>query len=534
MKSVPTEETQNDARLVAAIDIGSNSLRMAIAQLHPDGAMDVLERTRQPLRLGHDTFLDGRLQQQTINAATRVMRDYRRILDSYQVEVVRAIATSAVREAANRDVFVDRVARATDIEVEVIEPTEESRLLVSAVRQDVGRLISLSSERALITEVGGGSTLFTILEGGQISASQSSNLGSVRMQEIFSTARELPKRAAELLQYHVEKSIEMVSKSLGLSKVKTFAAIGGDARFAAHQVGEPVPDTSLYEVRRKRLAQFVRSLYPLSPEEIVRKYRIPFADAETLVPGLIVYAALLDAVDASEMLVSQVSMRDGILQDFPRYLTGQPDPALAEGILLSARTLAARFGCDPKHGDQVADIATRLFDALQKEHGMQPWHRLLLRVAALLHDMGTYINPRSHHKHSAYLISNSEIFGLGMDDVRILSQVARYHRGSVPKSSHVEYTTLRREQRMVINKLAAILRVADALDRGHWQQVSDFTIERRNGDLVLYIQGAPDLTLERRALVKKGDLFEEVFGMRVRVEQERAQPVVTMRQEDME
>jgi len=510
------------ARTVAVIDLGSNSLRMVIAEVYPDGRTEVLERTGRAAHLGHDVFVAGKLSQETMNAAVTIMRDYRRIIDTYEVGVVRAVATSAVREASNRDAFLDRIARAVDLDVEVIESAEQCSLIVSAVRTDVGDAVDLKHSVALVAEVGGGDALVAILRGGDIAASQGYNLGSIRMQEMLSTSQETPARAAELIRQHVENSIHLMAKGLHLRSVKTFLAVGGDARFAAEQVGEPLPDNSLTAVDAEQMDRLVQDCMPRTPDELSRTYGIPFADAETLVPALLVYQALLHATRANQMIVSQVSMRDGLLLDLPRYLTGEENPVLAQSIVNSARSIAERYQCDLNHAEQVTNLALRFFDELQAEHALPPRCRLLLRVAALLHDVGTFVNARAHHKHSYYLIANSEIFGLQRNDLAVVAQVARYHRRAMPKSTHPEYIALPREQRMVVNKLAAMLRLADALDRGHCRQVSDFSVEYQGQDLTIYVRGAADLTLERRALADKADLFEEVFGMHVRLEEERS------------
>ena len=520
-----TEDGQKDsAKTVAAIDIGSNSLRMAIADVYPDGRIDVLERTRQPVRLGHDTFVVGKLSQQTVGAVIKILRDYRRILDLYGAQIVHAVATSAVREASNRDSFLDRVARTVGLEVDVIEPMEQSRLIVSAVRNAVGDSVDLKRGVALIAEVGGGSTLATILRGGEISDSHSFNLGSIRMQEMLSTAQEPPERAAGLLHDHIENMAQMATQSLELGQVGTFLAIGGDARFAVRQIGEPMPCGDLSVVSQDKLDRLVDECSPHSAEELARIYSLPFADAETLAPALVVYQALLHATQAGEMIVSEVSMRDGLLLDMPRYVTGQQDPALTESIILSVKTMAGRFHYDFAHAEHVAHLAGRLFDMLQGDHQLSQRHRLLLRVAALLHDVGVFVSSRAHHKHSYYLISHAEIFGLRREDIAIVAHVARYHRRSIPKSSHVEYMALPQDRRMLVNKLAAMLRVADALDKSRRQHVRDFDLEQQGQDLVIYAQSEGDLALERRALAVKGDLFEDVFAMRARLE-EQAPPL---------
>ena len=170
------------------------------------------------------------------------------------------------------------------------------------------------------------------------------------------------------------------------------------------------------------------------------------------------------------------------------------------------------------HARTVADIAVRLFDELQAEHGLGPRHRLLLEVASLLHEVGGFVSSRSHHKHSGYLIANSEIFGLNRDEIAVVAQVARYHRRSGPKPSHAEYMALPRETRVTVNKLAALLRVADALARGHVRQAGQLRFDRQGDDLVISIPGVSDVLLEDRAIAGKGDLFEDIYGLKVRLE----------------
>ena len=200
-----TSEAEQPAppKTVAVIDIGANSVRMVVAEVFDDGRIEVLDRVRQPVRLGHDTFVKGKLSQQTMRATLTVLRDYRRLMNTYGVDMVRAVATSAVREATNRDTFLDRITRAVGFDVDVIEPTEQSRLLVSAVRHTTHDLLGPKDQTTLIAEVGGGSTLLTILQGGEIVASQGFSLGSIRMQEMLLTAGEPPARSAELLRLHL-------------------------------------------------------------------------------------------------------------------------------------------------------------------------------------------------------------------------------------------------------------------------------------------------------------------------------------------
>jgi len=518
-KHQETPDHPDDAKTVAAIDVGSNSIRMVIAEVLPDGKTDIVERLQRAVRLGQDTFRRGRLGGETMRAAVTILRDYRQLLEIYSVERIRAVATSACREASNADMFLDRILMGTGIQVEVIATSEESRLTVSAVRREVGNAMGVNRNEAIIADVGGGSTLLTRLLDGEIASAQSLRLGSIRLQETLSTSEETPERSAGLLRHHVANAVTSVQGSLPLKPVRSFLAVGGDARFAARQIGKPTPSAQVDTIDRDAFDRLVEKCRRRSAEELAKRYGLPFAEAETLVPALLVYQVLLHRTSAKQVIVSHVSMRDGLLLDLARDVTGQEDETLLAGVIHSAATIAEKYRIEGEHGQTVADLSVRLFDLFQTDHGLGARHRLLLRVAALLHEAGRFVSDRNHHKHSAYLLGHSEIFGLNRDEIAIVAQIARYHRRSAPKPSHLDYMTLPREHRIIVNKLAALLRVADALARGTAKQVAAFHLARSGDDLAVGVPNLADVLLEQRAIATKGDLFEDIYGARIRLEE---------------
>jgi exopolyphosphatase/guanosine-5'-triphosphate,3'-diphosphate pyrophosphatase len=511
-------EAADSAKTVAAIDVGANSLRMVIAEVLADGRIEILERLQRAARLGQDTFRRGRLGAASMRTALAILRDFRELLGLYRVERIRAVATSAVREAGNADTFLDRVHLATGLRLEVIGTPEESRLTVSAVRQALGDALGVNQGQALVADVGGGSTLLTLLEDGQIVTSQGLRLGSIRLGEMFASGQESPQRTAGLLRYHVGNVLAAVAGSLPLADVQRFIAVGGDARFAARQIGKPTESEDLVVVEPAEFDKLVERCERHTAEELAKRYGIPFAEAETLNPALLVYQNLLGMTRAGEMIVSHVSMRDGLLLELARAVTGEEDRSLWEGVIHSAMAIAEKYHADLGHGQPVAELAVALFDELAAEHGLGPRQRLVLQVAGLLHEIGGFVSNRSHHKHSYYLIANSEIFGLNRDEILLTAHVARYHRRSGPKPSHQEYMSLPREARVTVNKLAALLRVADALARGHIRHANQVHFEHRGDDFIVCVSGVADLLLEERTMATKADLFEDIYGLKVRLE----------------
>jgi exopolyphosphatase / guanosine-5'-triphosphate,3'-diphosphate pyrophosphatase len=513
-------DSETPSHIVAVIDIGSNLIRMVIAEVLQNGRLHILEQLQRAVRLGHDTFRRERLTGQTMRAAIAILRDYRRKIDFYQITNIRAVATSAVREASNSDTFLERVAIATGIDVEPIDPAEESRITVSAVCRELDEQIVGLDTNLLIAEVGGGSTLLTVLKNTKIKASQSIPLGSIRLQEALATVNESPEKSADILSLRIRNEVEDLKKTLPLKRVQTFVALGGDARFAARQVGKATSSADLRLVKLAAFNKLVKQCLAHTPEELVSKFGLPFSDAETLNSALLIYQSLLEVIQIRQFFVSHISMRDGLLLDLTYRVTGQEDEILSRGVIDSAFSIAEKYRVNLEHARKIEDLAVALFDELQAEHQLNKRHRLLLRVAAILHEAGDYISSRAHHKHSYYLIINSEIFGLNRDELSKVALVARYHRRAIPKSTHAEYISLDRERRMVINKLAALLRVADALDAAHIQQVETLRFERQEEEFIIYVTGGSDLSLERRSLGQKGDLFEDIFGLKVRLEED--------------
>ncbi|MHB8902057.1 MAG: Ppx/GppA phosphatase family protein [Thermoguttaceae bacterium] len=508
-----------DVKTVAAIDIGSNAVRMVVAEVLPDGKISTLERLHRAVRLGQDCFRRGRLGNRSMRATIAVLRDYRQVLELYRVGRIRAVATSAVREAVNCDTFLDRIFMATGFNVEVIGTSEESRLTVSAVRQAVAGAPNVNRDRTLIADVGGGSTLLIVLEEGQIDSSYSLRLGSIRLQEMFLSGQELSDRSGDFLSPHIAKIVAAAEGSVSLEDIRSFVAVGGDVRFAAQKIGVPTDSSDLYSVAAGDFNRLVAECEYLSVEQTARKHGLPIADAETLTPALMIYRALLRRAKVEEMIVSRVSMRDGLLLDLARNVRGEEDDEVVEGVLHSTLTLAEKYHVDPEHARDVAALSLRLFDEFQPDHRLGPRERLLLHVAALLHEAGGYVAASAHHKHSYYLLRYSEVFGLTPREMNLVAHIARYHRRSVPKPSHMEYMSLPREQRVIVSKLAAILRAGDALARGQVRNAQSLRFEHQDDELVIVVPGVKNLILERKAIAGKGDMFEDIYGMRIRLEE---------------
>ena len=271
------------------------------------------------------------------------------------------------------------------------------------------------------------------------------------------------------------------------------------------------------------LAEFVDSFSRLSLDALVKKFSIPYLDAETLGPALLTYLQILKETQAQSIIVSNASIRAGILQDLAPIEPSNRLQRLSQQIVSAARGLGKKYHFDDQHAERVRSLSVRLFDALRTEQRMTDTHRLYLEVASLLHDIGLFISSRSHHKHSHYLIAASELFGLRKRELEIIANIARYHRRSLPQRSHIAYISLDRDERMIVSKLAAILRAANAIDKDHLQKVMELTISCEGDQLILSVPNISDLAMGKMELASRSDFFTEVFGKKI-ILREAARP----------
>jgi exopolyphosphatase/guanosine-5'-triphosphate,3'-diphosphate pyrophosphatase len=501
--------------LMAAIDIGSSAIRMDIAEIHQDGTIRILDSLKKGVQLGREAFTAGHLSQETIRAACEALRDFKKVMDTYGVVRYRAVATSAVRESSNSETFLDRLLMNTGLDVEVIDGPEENRLTISAVMDSLRGNPELFEAKCILVEVGGGSTDIALLNGGELQQSGTFPLGSIRVRSGIGSGAAKQDQQIRLLKRQITSFLSNIKREMEFRDASAYIALGGDVRFAARILNSSGQNARLSFVPRDVFSEFVDSVSRLTVDGLVQKYSIPYLDAETLAPALLTYSQILKETQAKDIIISDASIRAGILQDLAPVEQGQRLKKLAAQILSAARSLGRKYHYDENHAERVRDLSVRLFEELKTEQRMTDTHRLYLEVAALLHDIGLFVSSRSHHKHSYYLISSSELFGLRKRELELIANIARYHRRALPQRSHTAFISLDRDERMIVSKLAAILRVANALDKDHLQNVIDLKISREGDQVVLLAQNASDLTMGRLALASRSDFFTEIFGKKV-------------------
>ncbi|MDK2962938.1 MAG: exopolyphosphatase / guanosine-5-triphosphate,3-diphosphate pyrophosphatase [Verrucomicrobiota bacterium] len=499
----------------AVIDIGATAARMMIAEIDSGNPARTLEFLEQSVNLGRDTFSSGKISSETIEACVRVCRDFSEMLRQYQITdpaCVRAVATSAVAEAANSDVLLDRIFMASGINVEVIDTAEINRLTYFSILPLLQMDPSLCKGNLLAVEVGGGNTTALGLRDGTVLFAHTYRFGSFRTREMLEDVYLPTARFRDLIEGEIRTGIRPIIEPFANEKEMKILILGGDARLAADQIKPGWNSRPSVSLRVSTLARFTDQSLEMPVEELVKEYHLPFAAAESLGPALLVMQSIPQMLNCKTVYIGASSMRDGLLQEMAAG--GAWDERFTQQIIHSAVEIGRRYQFDQDHAENVAARARDIFRVMQDEHKMLPRYETILTVAALLHDIGTFISNRSHHKHSRYLIENSDIFGLSQQDRTITALTVRYHRSALPRSTHTDYTRLTRVNRLRVSKLAAILRVADGLDRGHVQRIRNPQFLLFPDRLQIGVSNLRDCAVEEIAVSEKSDLFEQVYGKR--------------------
>lgn len=509
---------------LAAIDIGSNSIKLAVVDAAASDSFAVLAREKESVRLGHETLTEGFLSASAIERAADCVKRFRSIAEARGAERVLAIATASVREASNAGEFIRELERITGVRVEVLSGVEEARLIGLAASSGCG----VPDAPLVNLDIGGGSTEISLMRGGIPLALNSVKLGAVGLTERYLAADPPKGKELRALREQVRAALERPARELrGASWQRatgtsgTIIAIGEalrarDAKHKPEQGAQPAGA----EIVLSRLSRFNERMAELTQTERRAVSGISAQRAEIIVAGGQILEGAMRALGINHMRTCDWALREGVILDALRELEAESQPPVphdADPRLRGVHAVGRRFGYEEAHARQVARFAETIFDEVAAASSLTRHQRTLLSAAALLHDVGYHIAHESHHKHTLYLIKHSELTGFSEAEREVIANVARYHRGSLPKEKHDEYATLNGTDRETVRRLAAIVRVADALDRSHDSRVRELRCERAGRTLNLKLISEADCVREAAAVEAKSDLFAEVFDCEVEI-----------------
>ena len=508
---------------IAAIDIGTNSIHMIVVQVRPDLSFEVIDREKDMVRLGAGG-LDGRnLTATAMSAALQTLGKFKRIAETHKVDEIIAAATSATREAENGGDFIAEVDRQIGIRIRVISGTEEARLIHLAA----GYGVDVGGTTAVVVDIGGGSVEVTLGTATQLALGKSFKTGVIRLTERFVRSDPLSGRDERRLTKHLNKEmgtyLDQIARR-GFDRVigtsGTILSLGTLALAGNGSAGERIEDLRNRRVSAKSLRRIRKRLVEMNLEERLAMPGMDPRRADLSVAGSVLFDTIVRRLAVEEFTLCDLALREGLVLDYIhrnsaliRKVERYPDVRRRSVV-----ELGERCGYWSDHAQQVARLALSVFDQTRSVHGLADREREWLEYGALLHDIGVHISYERHHRHSYYLIKNGDLRGFDPQEIEVIALVARYHRQATPKKSHEGYGDLSGSLRKVVKTLAAMVRLAEGLDRSHAQALAGIEMYPRNDDYLVRLRATGDAELELWAAHRHVAPLERTLGRPIRFE----------------
>ncbi len=508
--------------IMSAIDLGSYSLKMHIVEVDETGAVRPIEQLSKPASLGRDTFSMGKVSYETVEETCEIITGFQHLMQDYQSRHYRAVATSAIREAQNREYLMDQIKLKTGLKVEVLNNAQERYYTYKAIRERLPEHETIRQQGLMVVEVGSGSVEMTFYHEGRLQRTHNIKLGHLRLREVLAHLEQRTHEFPALLEEYIESHLDILAFIRDRYRLQNFVALGSEMKIISKLCNQTDNLHEMRQISRKDFQRFFQEITTRPTPLLAKDYGISGDMAATLLPSMMVLKKCLEMTTADRLYTPLVSLSDGIIADFvdQRFKTPRQREFLTD-IRDLANALARKYHADMNHARDVEEKSLVLFDALKRTHGMREQEKSLLSLAAILHDIGKFMNLNRHYEHSYHLIKGSEILGLSEADLEIVANVARYHASKTPEDTHDNYQRLRPRDRVTTAKMVAIIRIADALDRSHRQKIHNLKVQIRDHEMLIQAESQQDTLLEEWSFGIKSEFFQEVFGIRPRLKVKR-------------
>jgi len=500
------------------MDIGTNSIHLVLVELRKDATIQVIDRAKEVTRLGDTSFQEGYLSEAALHRGLAAIRRFKKLAEIHGVTRIKAVATSAVREAVNGGDFIETIGKETGIKVDVITGEEEARLIYLAVKHS----IPLGKKPSLIVDIGGGSVEAMVADEAGLKDAWSLKLGTLRLRGEFIDHDPPSRKEMQKMSALIREALAPVVKKCRSLGVETVIGTSGTIINLAAMANwldqsSPIEIQNNFRIRTRYLQELHDLLTRSERKDRLKIKGIDPTRVDIIIPGSAVIQELVEGIGCGEVVLCDEAIREGVVYDFLERNRSKIE--LEEQIpdirLRSVLQLARKCDFEEDHAQQVCRLALAFYDQTKALHELGPEEREILRYAALLHDIGYHINYKRHHRHTYYLIKNGDLNGFEEREIEMIANIARYHCKSSPKKSHENWRRLSGDDKRIVKICSGILRLADGLDRSHFGVIHQALCRPNGKHLTIEVTPASDPELELWAANKKKDLLEEVFGKKI-------------------
>lgn len=505
---------------IAAIDLGTNSFHAVIVDIFPDGSFYTVDKLKEMVLLAEKGFGDS-LSGPAMERGIAALKKIKMLCDHQKAKKILAYATSAIREAKNGGEFIQRAIDEVGIKINAIPGKLEAELIGLAVQHGV----QMGDETTLMMDIGGGSVEFIIGDQKEFFYVSSKKIGVARMTARFVDSDPISDIEITLLRDHFEGSLTDVVDAYSQNESKTLIGSSGTMENIAMMIAarnKKAPSLSVNELTftAEQFFEFYDHTIDLSLEERRKLVGLDEKRVELINPGLVLVKYIIEKLGIKRVKISSQALREGIiLRYIKRELSEIKDlPKVDDPRLRSVMELLYKYNWHEEHSRHVAELSLKIFDELKEKLKLSKTDRELLEYSAFMHDIGYFVSHRKHHKHALYIIRSSDLMGFKEYEIEMMANISRYHRRSTPKSRHPHYSNLPKKVKQRIRKLSGILRVADGLDRSHYQNVQNIEFVYSDDKLKMMIHTQADPELEIWGAMRKRSLLEDELDKEIVIE----------------
>lgn len=506
---------KNRYRTVAAIDVGSYYLRMLIAEISPVGKISHLEDVWQPTNIGRDAFAYRRVEIKSIHETCETLKGFGKLMRDYKVKHYRAVSTTGIREAENQEYVLEQIRLRTGLQIQVINNSEERFLLYKAIRDHLPNAHRFREQGALIVSIGSGGVEISVYNQGNLRFTEYIKVGALRIRESLSKLQHLTLDFPSIMEEYLESKIYSLDPYIRQMKLKNYIGLNGEiaAIYSLCQDKKAPLDEKF--ISKTRLTKLYAKIRHMSSEQIALDYELSMNESEMLLPCIIIFLRFLDMTQADGIYVPLVSLRHGLLADITDqwYDTQRRKDFLAD-IISSVWSIGEKYRIDKVHAAHVANLVMSIFEQTKRIHRLEDQAGLYLKIAAILHDIGKFINFNQPGLNSYNAIRYQDIMGLSNQELNIVANVVSFSTEENPQPVHDNYRLLPYKDKIMVSKLGAILKLAESLDISHTQKVHQVEISTFGRDLHFKIGSRQDMLLEEWSLANNARYFEEIMGFR--------------------